>query len=268
MKQTEKKPVLRAQHWGKRVLPMAGKLLVLVAVLVVLGLVFGMIQAIQNMLIRTVLTVGIAAVTLLVFWNEGATVGFKDVETSRRAEHLGKDSVDEHGYHPLKALCAALVVFGIPLLLAVILAATAKPYTYTMQDLPAWLLGTYGARTDVMAPLVTYAQETGLAVVDVLRMIVRLPVLVYVNLFSDPQKMVLMIDRLSPLMLLSYPAAYLAGYLCAPSVYEKQQTMQNKAKRAAVRKAKKHKMAKTLLEGGGEVHYGQNAEKHEKKKLI
>ncbi len=268
MKQMEKKSVLHAQHWGKQVLPMASKLLLFVMVITVLGLVFGMLQAIQNMIIRTVLTLGIVGMILLMFWNEGASIGFKNVEASRRAEHLGKGSVDEHGYHPLKALCAALVVFGIPLLLSVVLAATVKPYTYTMQDLPAWLLGTYGARTDVMAPLMTYVQETGIAAMDVLRMIVRLPVLVYVNLFSDPQKMVLIIDRLSPLMLLSYPAAYLAGYLSAPSVYEKRQEMQNKAKRLAAKKAKKNKMAKTLLEGGGEVHYGQNAEKHEKKKLV
>lgn len=268
MKKTEKKPVLYAQHWGKRVLPMAGKILTLVAVLIVFGLVFGVLQAIGNMVVRTVLTLGIAAITLLIFWNEGASVGLKDTEMSRRAEHLGQDSVNEYGYHPLKAVCAVFLVFGIPLVLSVYLAVTAKPYTYTMQDLPGWLLGPYGARSDVMAPLMTYVQETGLAVADVLRMIVRLPVLVYVNLFSDPQKMVMMIDRFSPLMLLSYPAAYLIGYLGGPSVYEKRQTMQHKAKRAAVRKAKKQKMSKTLLEGGGNVHYGQNAEKHEKKKLI
>ena len=33
-------------------------------------------------------------------------------------------------YQPMKALCACLIVFGIPLVLGVYLAATAEPYTY------------------------------------------------------------------------------------------------------------------------------------------
>ena len=173
-------------------------------------------------------------------------------------------------YQPLKALCACLIVFGIPLVLGVYLAATAEPYTYALQDLPSWLTGTYGAREDVMAPLAAYAQTASVSARDIIRLIVRLTVLIYINLFPDPQTMAQLVDQLTPLMVLSYPAACMIGYLRAPAVYAKRQSIQRRAKKAAVRKAQKKSMVSELLGSGGDVHYGQRPqqEEHKKKELI
>ena len=170
----------------------------------------------------------------------------------------------------MKAVLACLIVFGIPLALAIYLAVTARPYTYSLQDLPTWLTETYGAREDVMAPLAAYAQTAAVGAKDIIRLIVRLTVLVYINLFPDPQTMVELIDRLSPLMVMTYPLACVIGYLRAPAVWRKQQTMQRKAKKAAVRKAQKKSMVNELLGSGGDVHYGQRPqnETHKKKELI
>ncbi|MFR2494508.1 MAG: hypothetical protein ACLTBF_01935 [Christensenellales bacterium] len=98
----------------------------------------------------------------------------------------------------------------------------------------------------------------------------RLAVLIYINLFPDPQTMAQMIDRLSPLMVMTYPIACMIGYLRAPAVYAKRQSMQRRAKKAAVRKAQKKSMVDELLGGGGDVHYGQRVgqEEHKKKELI
>ena len=129
----------------------------------------------------------------------------------------------------MKALCACLVVFAVPLALSLYLAATAKPYTYALQDLPAWLTGTYGAREDVMAPLAAYAQSATFTLRDGIRLVVRLAVLIYINLFPDPQTMAQMIDRLSPLMVMTYPIACMIGDPRAPAVYAKRQSMQRRA---------------------------------------
>ena len=101
---------------------------------------------------------------------------------------------------------------------------------------------------NVMAPLAAYAQTAAVGAKDIIRLIVRLTVLVYINLFPDPQTMVELIDRLSPLMVMTYPLACVIGYLRAPAVWRKQQTMQRKAKKAAVRKAQKKSMVNELLE--------------------
>ena len=121
-----------------------------------------------------------------------------------------------------------------------------------------------------MAPLAAYAQTTAVGAKDVIRLVVRLTELVYINLFPDPQTMAQLVDQLTPLMVLSYPVACMIGYLRAPAVYAKRQSMQRRAKKAAVRKAQKKSMVDELLGSGGDVHYGQRAgqEEHKKKELI
>ena len=170
----------------------------------------------------------------------------------------------------MKALCACLVVFAVPLALSLYLAATAQAvHLSPCRICPTWLTGTYGAREDVMAPLAAYAQSATFTLRDGIRLVVRLAVLIYINLFPDPQTMAQMIDRLSPLMVMTYPIACMIGYLRAPAVYAKRQSMQRRAKKAAVRKAQKKSMVDELL-GSGDVHYGQRVgqEEHKKKELI
>ena len=121
-----------------------------------------------------------------------------------------------------------------------------------------------------MAPLAAYAQTASVSARDIIRLIVRLTVLIYINLFPDPQTMAQLVDQLTPLMVLSYPVACMIGYLRAPAVYAKRQSMQRRAKKAAVRKAQKKSMVNELLGSGGDVHYGQRPqnETHKKKELI
>lgn len=67
-----------------------------------------------------------------------------------------------------------------------------------------------------MAPLAAYAQTASVSARDIIRLIVRLTVLIYINLFPDPQTMAQLVDQLTPLMVLSYPVACMIGYLRAP----------------------------------------------------
>ena len=271
-----KKPVRRAKHWGARVWPMAGRMAVILVAVAVMGLMFSALQAIGSMVLRAVISLAILSGILLMMYSEGLTRGVADMDASHAAdkrEKLGRPLARKEEaacYQPMKAVCACLIVFGIPLVLSVYLAATAEPYTYALQDLPAWLTGTYGAREDGMAPLAAYAQTVSFTVRDGIRLIVRLAVLIYINLFPDPQTMVQLIDRLSPLMVLTYPVACMIGYLRAPAVYARRQSMQRRAKKAAVRKAQKKSMVSELLGSGGDVHYGQRPqqEEHKKKELI
>ena len=271
-----KKPVCRAKHWGARVWPMAGRMAVILVAVAVMGLMFSALQAIGSMVLRAVISLAILSGILLMMYSEGLTRGVADMDASHAADRLEKlghsltRREEAACYQPMKALCACLIVFGIPLVLGAYLAATAEPYTYALQDLPAWLTGTYGAREDVMAPLAAYAQSTAVSAREIIRLVVRLTVLIYINLFPDPQAMVQWVDRLTPLMVLSYPIACMVGYLRAPAVYAKRQSMQRRAKKAAVRKAQKKSMVSELLGSGGDVHYGQRPqqEEHKKKELI
>lgn len=272
----KKKPLRRAKHWGARVWPMAGRMAVILVAVAVMGLMFSALQVVSSIVLRDIISLAILSGILLMMYSEGLTRGVADADASHAADRLEKlgrpltRKEESACYQPMKALCACLVVFAVPLALSLYLAATAKPYTYALQDLPAWLTGTYGAREDVMAPLTAYAQSATFTLRDGIRLVVRLAVLIYINLFPDPQTMAQMIDRLSPLMVMTYPIACMIGYLRAPAVYAKRQSMQRRAKKAAVRKAQKKSMVDELLGSGGDVHYGQRVgqEEHKKKELI
>ena len=200
---------IRDRHWGARVWPMAGRMAVILVAVAVMGLMFSALQAVSSIVLRDIISLAILSGILLMMYSEGLTRGVADADASHAADRLEKlgrpltRKEESACSQPMKALCACLVVFAVPLALSLYLAATAKPYTYALQDLPAWLTGTYGAREDVMAPLAAYAQSATFTLRDGIRLVVRLAVLIYINLFSDPQTMAQMIDRLSPLMVMT-----------------------------------------------------------------
>lgn len=272
-KSKKKKPLRKAQHWQSRVLPMAGKLIVSLIVIVVMGMVFSALQAAGQGL-RIALALAIIAGILLLLFSEGLNRGVEDAAASRSYASLSAKGVklekkdDAMCYHPLKALCAVAVAFFVPLVLAVYIALTAESYTYSLQDLPLWLTESYGMREDVMGPLGAYSAQLGMTVQDGIRIIVRLFVMNYVNFFSDPLTMGFAIDRLSPLFILSYPVMYMIGYLCGPASNRKNEKMNRRAKKVAVRKAEKRSLVEELTGAQGQVHYGHKKEEHKKKELI
>lgn len=271
-KKKQKKPVRLSKHWGMNVLPMARRMIPMVVLIVIMGLLFTALQAISLYWLRVVLSVaGVAAAALLLYY-DGMNSGVLDVNASRaymQAQADGRtltDREDAACYHPLKALCAVLVIFGIPMVLSVYMAFNAKDYTYTLQTLPTWLTQSYGTREDVMAPLGAYAQAVSMTIADGLRIIVRLFILTMVNLFEDPQKMTGMIDRLSPVMMLVLPMAYLLGYLCGPNRAQKISKLNRRAKKVAVRRAERRKVGPELLGMQNQVHYGHQKEEKARKK--
>lgn len=272
----KRKPVRRAQHWIGQTPRMAVKLLAILVAIVALGLMFSALQTIGSAPLRVGLSLLIISGMLLMCYSEGLTKGANDASISRMCERLQKEghAISEENdrgcFHPMKGVLAAALVFVVPLVLAVYISLTATPYTYALQDLPGWLTQTYGVRSDVMAPLAAYGQSSGITAHEIVRMLVRLPSMMYVNLFSDPLTMIQPIDRLTPLFVLTYPMCYIIGYLRGPAAHDKRQAMQRKAKKLAVRKVQKQSMVEELVGKGGEVHYGHKAqqEQHKKKELI
>lgn len=271
------RPLRRAVRWRAQTPGMAGHLAVSALVTVVLGMMFSALQGIGTAWLRLLLCGATAAAMVTMFFVEGLNKGGQDASASRfyaqmsKAGHSLDERDDEACFHPLKAACACAIVFAVPLALAALLSVTARPYTYALQDLPAWLTGSYGTRADVMGPLGAYLQpHASIGFLGWARVLVRLLIMCFVGLFSDPLRMTGLIDRLCPLMLLSYPLAYVAGYLCGPRMQKKREKENRRAKKAAVRKAQKSNLAEELVGVQNAVHYGQRpeADKPKKKELI
>ena len=272
----KRRKLRRAQKWGSRVLPAAGKILTLLVIMILMGLMFSALQAIENIWLRAGLALVILAGMLFLHLNEGINQGAEDAASSvsymqgmEAGRKLGRDA-DAACYQPLKALCSALVVYGIPLLMALYVALAAKPYSYVLQDLPLWLTDTYGARSDVMGPLGAYMAREGMTMFDWIRMLVRLPQMMFVMLFPDALTMSLSIDRLSPLCIATFPLAYVVGYMFGPASNRKMRKQNRRAKKVAVHKAQKSSLAAELTGVQNAVHYGQRREddKHKRKELI
>lgn len=272
----KKRPLRRAKHWGSQVPAMMGRMLVTLIAITALGLMFSALQAVEMMWLRALLSLAILSGMLLMYVNDGMTKGAGDAAASRyyvSAKERGlklEEKDDAACYNPLKAVCAAIAVFGIPLVCAAAVALTAKEYTYTLQDLPGWLTSSYGARGDVMAPLGAYSAHQGMTILDWVRLVVRLPILTMVNLFPDVQEMSASIDRLSPLMMAVYPLAYVIGYLFGPKINRKRETQNRRAKKIAVRRTQKKGLVEELTGERPQVHYGHKKEdeKHKKKELV
>lgn len=271
------KPLRRAKHWQAQAPHMAGRMVLSVLLTLMLGMMSSVLQGIGTLWLRFLLALAVAAVTLMMYFVEGLTKGGDDAAASRfymqmeKAGHKLDASDDESCYHPLKAVCACAIVYSVPLVLALVLSVTAQPYTYTLQDLPTWLTGSFGGRADVMGPLGAYTQtRASIGPLGWVRVVVRLLIMCYVNLFADPLRMTGTIDRLCPLFLLTYPLAYALGYLCGPRMQKKREKENRHAKKVALRKAQKSNLASELVGVQNAVHYGQrpDAEKPKKKELI
>lgn len=275
-KKKKRKPLRRAQRWGKQVPGMALRLLGLMLAIVVMGLVFSVLQAIDSAWLRIGLSAVLTAGVLIICMNEGVNKGAGDAAASRGYDSMVarnlpvSEKEDAACYHPLKAVCAAVIVFTVPLALAAYVAATSKGYSYALQDLPVWVSEGYGMRADVMGPLGAYAKEAVIETNDWLRMLVRLPMMMFVNLFADLLTMSGTIDRLAPLCIAAYPIVYVIGYFMGPAVQRRQEKDNRRAKKLAVRKAQKKGLAAELTGSQMQVHYGHKAEssKHKKKELV
>lgn len=269
-------PLRKAKNFTKEAPGIALRMLMYVVVTVVMGLLFSMVQGIETDWLRIGITVAAALALLAFYLSEGISKGAFDAASSRQAAKLEKagqtltDKEDAACYHPLKAVAAMAIVYAVPLALAAALALSAKDYTYALQDLPLWVTGSYGSRDDVMGALGAYTQAAGTGVMDWVRIIVRMFILIFINLFESPQLMSALIDRTAPLFLLLYPIAYVLGYLRGPAENAKLEKANKKAKKIAVRKQQKSSLVEELVGSSNVPHYGhqRDSDKPKKKELI
>ena len=109
---------------------------------------------------------------------------------------------------------AGSVLFLIP---ALILAATAQRQLTGAGTLPSWMEG-YMRRTEIGDALVQYTQVEGFSFADILRLIVRVSVMPFVSMAGAENKdLLLLIERLSPLLVLLPGIAFGTGYLQGPA---------------------------------------------------
>jgi len=190
------------------------------------------------------LLIGVAGV--LVFM-DGAGRGQHDCQVGDRLEKLGRKgeyapSEEESAkrYNRLKGILGPCISAIPMLLIAAYVAFTARPFAYTLQDLPPWLTS-YTVRPEIGAPLQYLLNtQTVAALSDYLRIAVRFVLFLYVGLFgvlSDAGS--LFFDRISPLLVLIMPAVAAIGYQFGPVFHCRNVKAIEEAKRRPRKRLKK-----------------------------
>ncbi len=149
-------------------------------------------------------------------------------------------------YHPLKGFLSAFIG-SLPLLVcSVILAFIAQRQMSGLGVLPSWV-GTLEGREEIGGALAIYHETSGLDLEAVMRLIVRMAVMPYVNMVgaADFDGM-LVLERVSPLLCVLPMIFYGLGYM--GGVYARSQVHTNvalgkknlKRKQAKERRARQH----------------------------
>ena len=144
-------------------------------------------------------------------------------------------------FHPLKGLISALIG-SIPLLLiSILLACIAKRQMTGLGTLPGWLSG-YESRPEIGSALAIYHEAGGLSLESILRLIVRMSIMPYVNMVGAANKDgMLLLERLSPLVNLLPAIAYGLGYMGGVSIRTTVHTNIALGKKKAQRKQAKER---------------------------
>lgn len=212
-------PYLPGSPFDSRTLLAAAKFFLGTLVLLIAFLVVGSMMMWNNMILRVASNGLLLLCAYAVFWQSGMGAGTGAVnlgEILYQRQSTGREiSAQERArsYHRAKGFLTALIG-SVPIFVcAGILAVTAKRVMSSAGMLPSWL-ETLERREEIGAALASYHRGAALGLTDVMRMIVRVFVLPLVNMVgSEDKDTLLLIERISPLLVLIPGLCYGAGYL-------------------------------------------------------
>ena len=184
----------------------------------VLYLIVCGVMTFDNLWLRILLNGAVIFVTAAVYYSSGMSQGSVAVNNGEIMYHrreaggeVGKEELSRC-YHPLKGFITGILGTLPFLIAAIILAIIAKRQYTGLGALPTWVSGVE-AREELAAPLVFYHSATSLGLEGVLRVIIRMSLMPFVNIVgsSNPEGL-LTLERFSPLLILIPLIAYGIGY--------------------------------------------------------
>ncbi len=220
-----KKPFLKGkvidgETWKKAAL-FFGSLVMMYFVTLIVCSMTGFSQVFLRIAVNLVIVVGI----LMIFYNNGVNHGSNAVargEIAWQKQEKGTplaESEQQLCYQPMKGFVMAAIGTIPVVILGVILALTATKQTATQGTLPSWIQN-YLNRSEVGEALTAYTNPKGLSFVELIRIVVRIIVLPFINMVgtASDKTAVLWVERLSPILALLPAAAYGIGFTRGPDV--------------------------------------------------
>ncbi len=200
--------------------------------------------------LRLPLNLVIVLMVLVLFYNNGTSKGADAVtrgEILYQKQEKGQEvrpSEKAVCFHKAKGFLIGLLGTLPLLIFAVIFACSAKLQLTEAGALPSWMQA-YMHRSEIGDPLVQYTVADPMGFVDILRVVIRICVLPFINIVGSADKAgTLLIERLSPVILLLPGLAYGFGYLSGRSIRIRVHTAISEDKRRRIRREKKARKAR------------------------
>ena len=213
------KPYQKGTPTGGKLKRRALKVFGLMVAIALIYLVVGSVLTFGNAFLRCAVNVLLLLAGMMLLYSAGLQEGDSDVAFSEivyQRIQSGKKADEEdirRCYHPLKGLVIALLGISPLLLIAIVFAFLARKQVYVLQTLPSWV-GAYENVDGIGQALSYYSRPSSLQAVDVLRIIVRVFTLPYINIVTtDNTTAMYVIDKLSPLVILLPALFYWVGYV-------------------------------------------------------
>ncbi len=178
---------------------------------------------VKSDILRVVINTVVEAAVLLILFSRGADLGTDAVARGEIVYQHNEKGLDitqnerKIPFHKCKGFIIGLIgsaVFFIP---ALLLAFTAEKQMTTAGTLPSWMDG-FMRRSEISGGLAAYSQNGSLGVLDIIRIFVRVTIMPFVAMAgTENRDLLLLIERISPVLVLLPALAYGAGYLQGPS---------------------------------------------------
>ena len=173
----------------------------------------------ESTFLRMVSNGAIALLVLFIMYNIGGKLGTEAVargEIMYQRQEKGLDVTENErrlSFHPMKGFVIGALGTLLVLIPAVILAITAKKQMTTIGVLPSWT-STLVRRSEIGDALAAYTEEKAMEWSDILRALVRACIMPFISMTGTANKDgLLLVERLSPVILLLPAAAYGFGFI-------------------------------------------------------
>ena len=218
------KPFLKGPWHSSFAMKRGFRILGYQVILVFIFLFIGQILMVESVLLRVFLNLSVILSFCSLMYVDGSRAGLEDVSYAEIVYNRKEDgkqlTVSELArcYNPGKGFYSVIVGMLPFFILAIIFAVITKEQFYTLGGLPAWVQ-TFERRADIGLALAYYHESQGLGFVGILRIIIRLLLFPYINMVgTESSAALLLLERLSPLLIMIIPTSYALGYLRGPSL--------------------------------------------------
>lgn len=252
-----KKPFLKGSPTDENTVKQAFKFFGLLAIVGFMCFIVCSMTSFDSPVLRTGINLLIIVLILIVFYNRGLQNGTDAVARGEILyQHIekGQDVTSNEKripYHPLKGFCTGLLGSSLLILLAMILAFTAQKQLTGAGTLPSWT-DSYMRRDEIGPALISYTHTDPVSFADIIRIMIRMMIMPFISMAGTENKSLLLLaEKMSPLILMLPAFAYGIGYLRGPNTREMihSEIAENRRKRISKEKRARKKRSNTVPKG-------------------